>query len=317
MDLSALLIFKAVADTGGVSRAAARLHRVPSNITTRVRQLEAELGTALFHRRKRRLTLSPEGRTLLAYAERLLSLSAEAEAAVRDGMPRGRLALGSLESTAAARLPALLARFHAAHPQVRLELVTGTTGMLVDKVLGGELAAAFVAEPFTAQGLEMHRAFTEELVLIVPRALRSLDHAPILGFAAGCSYRRRLEAWLQQQGISPERVMEYGSYHAIVACVAAGGGMAFVPRCVLSSQWSNSLQVRRLPRDVSEARTFLVWRHPSSAVDALLAILKRPAVSRPVAPARSAAPKPAYRSAARRRSAGRPSPRSSAPASSR
>ena len=316
MDLSSLEIFKAVAESGGVSRAAARLHRVPSNITTRVRQLEEQLGTALFHRRKRRLILSEEGKTLLAYAERLLALSREAEAAVRDGVPRGRLALGSLESTAAARLPLLLARFHAAHPEVRLELVTGTTGALVDKVLSGELAGAFVAEPFTAQGLEMQHAFTEELVLIAPRALRSLDHAPILGFAAGCSYRRRLEAWLQQQRISPERVMEYGSYHAIVACVAAGGGIAIAPRSVVSSQWKSSLQVRRLPRDVSEARTFLVWRQPFGALDALLAIAARPAL-RPGSPARSAAAKPAYRTAARRRPAGRPSPRSSAPASSR
>src|SRR5687767_2236057 len=253
MDLSSLEIFKAVAETGGVSRAAARLHRVPSNITTRVRQLEEQLGAALFHRRKRRLILSEEGKTLLVYAERLLSLSAEAEAAVRDGVPRGRLALGSLESTAAARLPALLARFHALHPEVRLELVTGTTGALVEKTLAGEIAAAFVAEPFTADGLEMRHVFTEELVLIAPRALRSLDHSPILAFGAGCSYRRRLEGWLQQQAISPERVMEYGSYHAIVACVAAGGGMAIVPRSVLSSEWKNSLDMRRLPRDVAAA----------------------------------------------------------------
>jgi DNA-binding transcriptional LysR family regulator len=304
MDLSSLEIFKAVADAGGVSRAAARLHRVPSNVTTRVRQLEQKLGTALFHRRKRRLILSEQGKTLLAYAQRLLSLSAEAAAAVGDGVPRGRLALGSLESTAAARLPALLARFHATHPEVRLELVTGTTGALVEKVLHGELAAAFIAEPFTSDGLEMRHTFTEELVLITPRGLRSLHHLPILGFAAGCSYRRRLETWLQQQGISPERVMEYGSYHAIVACVAAGGGIALVPRSVLSK--TGSLQVKR----VCEARTFLVWRQRSSALDALLSCLS----AKPSRPARGT---PAYRTASRRRIAGRPSRRSSAPASSR
>ena len=303
MDLSSLEIFKAVAETGGVSRAAARLHRVPSNVTTRVRQLEEQLGTALFHRRNRRLILSEAGKTLLGYAERLLALRREAEAALRDGMPRGRLALGSLESTAAARLPALLARFHALHPEVRLELATGTTGALVERVLSGELAAAFVAEPFTTEGLEARHAFTEELVLVTPRGLPSLEHAPVLGFAAGCSYRRRLEGWLQRQGISPERVMEYGSYHAIVACVAAGGGIAVVPRSVLGQQ--KSLQVRHLPRDVAVAKTFLVWRQRSSAVDALLAI-----VSPDAAPARRAAAKPAYRTAARRRSAKHPSLRS-------
>ncbi len=302
MDLSSLEIFKAVADAGGVSRAAARLHRVPSNVTTRVRQLEEKLGTPLFHRRNRRLILSAEGKTLLGYAERLLALSHEAQAAVRDGAPRGRVALGSLESTAAARLPRLLAAFHARHPEVRLELVTGTTGALVEKVLSGELAAAFVAEPFTVDGLEARHAFTEELVLIAPRG-RSLLHSPIIAFAAGCSYRRRLEAWLQRQRISPERVMEYGSYHAIVACVAAGGGMALVPRSVLGAE--ASLQVTRLPKDVAVAKTYLVWRQRSSAVDALLAMLSPAA-----APAKGGVATPAYRTASRRRSAARPSPRS-------
>jgi DNA-binding transcriptional LysR family regulator len=85
MDLVALQIFKAVAEAGGITRAAARLHRVQSNVTTRVKQLEASLGAQLFHRRRRRLELSAEGRTLLAYAERLLALSSEARAALRSG----------------------------------------------------------------------------------------------------------------------------------------------------------------------------------------------------------------------------------------
>ena len=61
MDLSALEIFKAVVEQGGVNKAAARLHRVPSNVTTRVRQLETQLGAKLFLRAGRRLTLSAEG----------------------------------------------------------------------------------------------------------------------------------------------------------------------------------------------------------------------------------------------------------------
>jgi DNA-binding transcriptional LysR family regulator len=272
MDLTALQIFKAVAETGGVTKAAARLHRVQSNITTRVKQLEAQLGTRLFHRSKRRLVLSAEGKTLLDYAERLLRLADEAEAALRSGAPRGTLRIGSLESTAATRLAPLLARYHRAYPEVRLELATGTTGALVARVLSGELEAAFVAEPFTAQGLRFQHAFTEELVLIGPKGLRAIGHTPILGFAAGCSYRRRLETWLARSGLAPERVMEYGSYHAIVACAAAGGGIAIVPRSVLRAlRPQKQVEIRRLPREVAHARTLLVWRdtQQSSALDAL------------------------------------------------
>src|SRR6185295_12539126 len=278
MDLIALQIFKTVAEAGGITKAAARLHRVQSNITTRVKQLEARLGTALFHRHKRRLVLSPEGRTLLAYAERLLALSAEAQAALSGGAPRGVLRIGSLESTAATRLPPVLSRYHLAYPEVRLELVTGTSGALVSRVVGGEIEAAFVAEPFTAQELEMQLAFSEELVLIAPkgfpeiRGAKDAAHLPVLAFAAGCSYRRRLETWLGRAGISAERVMEYGSYHAIVACVAAGCGIAVVPRSVVRAlRPEREVRIHRLPKDIAAAKTQLVWRqgHRSSALDAL------------------------------------------------
>src|SRR5713226_1924803 len=96
IDLTALEIFKTVAEQGGITRAALRLHRVQSNVTTRVRQLEERLGTKLFLRQGGRLTLSAEGKLLLAYAERLLHLSSEAEAALRSGTPRGTLQIGAL-----------------------------------------------------------------------------------------------------------------------------------------------------------------------------------------------------------------------------
>jgi DNA-binding transcriptional LysR family regulator len=319
MDLVALQIFKTVAEAGGITKAAARLHRVQSNITTRVKQLEASLGTALFHRHKRRLALTPEGRTLLAYAERLLALSSEAQAALRDGAPRGVLRIGSLESTAATRLPPVLSRYHLAYPEVRLELVTGTSGALVARVMSGDIEAAFVAEPFTAQGLEMQLAFSEELALIAPkgfaeiRSAKDAAHLPVLAFASGCSYRRRLEAWLGRAGVSPERVMEYGSYHAIVACVAAGAGIAVVPKSVLRAvRPQREVRIYPLPRDIAAAKTQLVWRqgHRSSALEALKRELLE-GLSRPAAASR------ASRSASRRPSAARRPRHSSAPAASR
>lgn len=311
MDLVALQIFKAVAESGGISRAAARLHRVQSNVTTRVQQLEARLNTRLFHRRNRRLVLSDEGRLLLGYANRLLQLSAEAEAALRGAAPSGTLRLGSLESTAATRLPPLLAAYHRAWPEVGVELATGTSAALVERVLRGELDAAFVAEPFTAGGLAMHHAYTETLVLVAPRGAQTLERLPILAFAAGCSYRRRLEAWLQGAGIVPGRVMEYGSYHAIVACASAGGGIAIVPQSVVQALPARpEVSIQALPKNVAQARTQLVWRegYQSAALDALKESL--PSGERTATPARPGAASPAYRTRARRPGAARREPRS-------
>lgn len=312
MDLVALRIFKTVAEAGGITRAAARLHRVQSNVTTRVKQLEESLGTTLFHRHKRRLVLSAEGKLLLGYAERLLRLSAEAEAALRQSGPRGTLRIGSLESTAATRLPPILSRYHAAYPDVRLELATGTTGALVARVRSGELEAAFVAEPFNSQDLETQPAFVEELVIIAPKGFgavkgaKDLAQAPILAFTTGCSYRQRLENWLARSGLAPERVMEYASYHAMVACAAAGSGIAVVPRSVLQAlRREQEIDIHPLPRDVAHAKTVLVWRsgHRSAALEAMKSALAISA--QPAARPRPVAGSPASRNGARRPAAAR------------
>jgi DNA-binding transcriptional LysR family regulator len=284
IDLVALEVFKTVAEQGGITKAAIRLHRVPSNVTTRVKQLEERLGTKLFLRANRRLVLSAEGKRLLGYADRLLRLSSEAEAALRNGSPAGVLQLGALESTAATRLPPILSQYHRRYPDVRLELVTGTTGALIGRVMNHEVEAAFIAEPFAADGLEGDPVFSEELVLITSKSFhkiktpRDIGRTTLIAFATGCSYRRRLESWLGGAKVVPERVMECGSYHAIVACVAAGAGIAIVPRSVIRvSVAASGVATYPLPSAVSKARTFFVWRHghQSIALDAMRAEVRR------------------------------------------
>ena len=121
MELSDLLTFSAVARLGGITRAADELNTVQSNVTQRVKALEAEIGTALFERHSRGMTLTGAGRRLLPYAQRMAALSREAMLAARDdGEPKGPLSIGSMETTAAVRLPSLLAEFHRRFPAVRL-----------------------------------------------------------------------------------------------------------------------------------------------------------------------------------------------------
>ena len=104
IDLESLKIFRTVVDEGGVVRAATKLNRVQSNVTTRIRQLEQHVGARLFRREGRSIRLSAEGHTLLIYADRLLRLADEAVSQMRTGKPRGIFRLGSLESTAGTRL---------------------------------------------------------------------------------------------------------------------------------------------------------------------------------------------------------------------
>src|ERR1700730_6237233 len=174
MNFADLQVFKSVVDEGGVIRAASKLHRVPSSVTTRIKQLEASMGVKLFHRDRQRLHLSPAGELLLDYAERLIQLSDEARDVVSGTMPRGVLKLGALESTAASRLPPILAGFHSRYPEVRLELATGTNDALLGQLAERRLDAAFMAEPPAGRAFEHIPVFTERLTVI-----SSTDHPPI------------------------------------------------------------------------------------------------------------------------------------------
>ncbi len=264
MDLSSLEIFRAVAHEASVTRAAQQLQRAQSNVTTRIRQLEEDLGVELFLRDGKRMSLTERGSEFLAYAEQLLALADEARQSMHPAEPGGRLRLGSMESTAASRLPALLASYHKACPRVALEVSTGTSRALFDGVRARRLDCALVAAgpgwagELDGSGLRGEPLFREELLMILPA-----EHPPVhdvaevrlrtlAGFARGCTYRQLAEDSLG----TPLTVQEVGSYHAILACVAAGACVGVLPRSVL--QLLGTPPLRILP--LAEVDTWLVWR---------------------------------------------------------
>lgn len=267
MELADLRIFRSVVQEGGVTRAAEKLNRVQSNVTTRVRQLEADLGVQLFIREGKKLHLSPEGKLLLDYADRLLDLAQEAREALHDAKPRGLLRLGTMESTAAMRLPVPMNEYLRRYPDVTLELRTGNTTTLATALLAGELDAALLADPVADAPFEKVPIYDEELVIVA-----TADHPPIksprdakpqavLAFEAGCSYRQRLQDWFAHHGEMPDRIVEIGSYHAMLGCAVAGMGISLLPRIVLTTfPDAKLLSVHSLPKGLDRAPTVLIWR---------------------------------------------------------
>jgi DNA-binding transcriptional LysR family regulator len=268
MELSALRIFKAVAEEGSVTLAASRLNRVQSNVSARLTQLEESLGVTLFHRASRKLQITSEGERLLAYADRLLQLADEAQAAMQpDQQPSGQLRIGSMETTAAARLPRVLAAFNRKHPAVDLILDTAPTDHLLDGVLKHRLDLALVAGPVDHPELEQRPAFHEELVLITSHAHapvaspRELERRTLLVFRSGCTYRRRLESWFAEGDVAPARVSEFGTFEAILGCVAAGMGVALMPKELLDQRkLADTVRQHALPPHIAQVETMLVWR---------------------------------------------------------
>lgn len=286
MELTDLQTFAAVARTSGITRAAEELNTVQSNVTQRVKALEAEIGTALFERHSRGMTLTGAGRRLLPYARQMAALSREAVLAARDdGEPKGPLEIGSMETTAAVRLPALLADFHRRFPAVRLSLRTATTADLVAAVLDGSLDGAFVAGPISHADLTATVAFREELVLVTARHIKNLaelraitpESGPTaLVFRTGCTYRQRLEQVLTEFGWPSATRFELGTLDGMVGCVAAGMGVTLLPRAVVGK--NESVKVHSLGSAQSRVETLFVTRraaHDYSALRGFIACLNK------------------------------------------
>jgi len=119
VDLQALRYFQAVAKAGSISKAAREMNYAQSNLTARIQQLESDLKTQLFYRHHRGTALTDKGKILLSYAEKIFQLLDEAQNVLSDDhTPRGPLAIGSMETTAAVRLPKWLSGFHRKYPEV-------------------------------------------------------------------------------------------------------------------------------------------------------------------------------------------------------
>jgi len=281
MDLVDLQIFRAVVREGGITRAARQLNRVQSNVTTRVRQLEQDLGMPLFIREGKQLHLSPTGAVLLDYADRLLDLAQEARDAIHDGAPRGPLHLGAMESTAAIRLPEPLSQFHKRYPGVQLDLHSRPIPEMAAAVLSGSLDAALVAEPIEDERFDKALIYDEELVLVAEaghppiRSPRDVQEKCVLAFEHGCPYRLRMQQWFARSGKLPERLVEMSSWHAIIGCTAARMGISLMPRMLLSSFPAKLLSTHPLPAELSHAPTILIWRKgsPSPKISALIEVL--------------------------------------------
>ncbi|WP_044175997.1 putrescine utilization regulator PtrR [Phytobacter massiliensis] len=267
MDLTQLEMFNAVAQTGSITQAAQKVHRVPSNLTTRIRQLEADLGVELFIRENQRLRLSPAGHSFLRYSQQILALVDEARMVVAGDEPQGLFSLGALESTAAVRIPATLAAYNRRYPRIQFDLATGPSGTMIDGVLEGTLSAAFVDGPVMHPGLEGIPVYQEEMMIVAPRGhtpisrAQQVNGASIYAFRANCSYRRHFESWFQADKATPGRIHEMESYHGMLACVIAGAGLALIPRSMLESMPGHQqVDAWPLTEKWRWLTTWLVWR---------------------------------------------------------
>ncbi|MFD0714847.1 LysR family transcriptional regulator [Paenibacillus sp. GCM10027626] len=277
MDLNDLKIFQTVADYGSISKAAAELGYVQSNVTARIKLLERELQTPLFDRHKRGMTLNTEGKRLLEYSQEILSKFEEMQRVFRESAesPAGMLEIGIVETIIS--LPQLLASYYNKYPNVALSLKTGVTEQLLQEVLDYKLAGAFVVGPVKHPLIEQYEAFQEELVIVSKSPAFSLEEVtakPLLLYDKGCSYRWRLEAWLKEEGIAPRQIMVFGTFDTIIGSVAAGLGITIVPEnSVKELAAKGMVHCHRVPERYRDITTIFIRRSDSRMTHSLKAFI--------------------------------------------
>lgn len=266
MELKDLLIFESVASNGSISKAADELNYVQSHVTARIKALENQLNTKLFDRHSRGTTMNTEGRRLLVYAEKILSLVEEMNKEFHDSAePSGTLEIGTIETVQ--KLPYILSMYHQNFPNVELTLKTGVSQELMQLVLDRKLDGAFVTGFSVHPELEQVEVFREELVLISDRKMMSYDALkaqPILVFNSGCSYRARLESWLADCGITNAKVMEFGTQETILGGVMAGLGISIIPMsAVRYLKAADAIHCYPLPEKYSDISTVFIRKADS------------------------------------------------------
>lgn len=296
MDLTDLQTFAAVARTGGITRAADELNTVQSNVTARIRDLEHELGAVLFNRHPRGVTLTRAGRQLLPFAAEAARVVDAARRAVADGPePSGSLRIGTLETTAAVRLPPILTEYCRAYPEVDLSVSTGTTGALTADVLEHRIDGAFVAAPVDHPDLVGEVIVTEELVLVTAPHIRDVEAlrrrrdgdtlstpdlkqaGPLKAvvFRTGCTYRRTFEAVLAERGLGGIRWLEFGTLDGIIGCVGAGLGITLLPYAVVAGKARAGLvATHALPAAQARVDTLFIRRRDAYVPSAMTRLIE-------------------------------------------
>ncbi|MGW2600774.1 LysR family transcriptional regulator [Streptomyces klenkii] len=275
LDLARLRALHAVSVHGSVSAAATALGYTPSAVSQAVTKLERETRTALLERRGRGVALTDEGRHLASTAQQLLALveRAETELEERRGRPAGRLVVGAFPSAARGLLPGVLARLARDHPALDARLVEIDPHLSVDLVSQGVLDLAVVHDWDIAplappEGLEQVLIGEDRCDVLVPeghplagRAMldrSDLPHQRWICQPPGTVCHDWLVRTLRADGHEPDLAYQAAENHTHIALVAAGLGIALMPRL---GRGALPEGVRAVPLDpVPVRRLSVLWR---------------------------------------------------------
>lgn len=295
MNLHLLRLFAAVGEHRHVSQAAAALRISQPAVSRGIRELEKQLDVALLDRGSRTVRLTEAGEVLHRHAIAIFRQEAAAEEELRAhlGLSRGRLRVGASTTVSMYYLPALLARFYDAHPNVEIELTSANTAEIARGLLEYQFDLALVEGPVRQEQLLVRRWREDTLVLIAslahplakrdrstPVRVEELSEYPWAARESGSGTQAVVDRYLETRGIRPRSLLRLNSTEAIKRAVEASRSLLSY---VSAKSIPHAVLARRLvvlPLEgagLKRALNFLSINHrpPSPAAKAFIEELER------------------------------------------
>jgi DNA-binding transcriptional LysR family regulator len=291
MNLSDLEILVCLAEEGSFSRVAEKLNRSQPAVSQAIRRLEETFEVQLLDRTSRRAVLTGAGTSLVSYAGRMLQLwgGAVKTMAERRNGKRGVLRLAANGLLCDYLLPPLLEAFRLDHPHAKIEVVQCAAAGIPTALLDQDLDFGFLSYAPSHRDIETQVLFRDDLVLAVPPnhhmarstqvCFQQLAGESFLAHSASTPSRKRLEYQFGQEGVALRVAMELPSLEALKRFVAAGAGVAILPRLCLERELKDGslvaprMKAQPIGRDIRVA--FRRTRMPSPLAGDFLDLLTR------------------------------------------
>jgi DNA-binding transcriptional LysR family regulator len=220
LDITTLRSFVAVADSGGVTRAAGFLHLTQSAVSMQLKRLEELLDLELLDRSGRTIALTASGEQMLGYARRMVALNDEVMARLTDQAYEGEVTLGVPHDIVHPVIPRVLHRFNTSYPRVKVQLVSSNSRDLKEKYSRGECDLILTTE---ATGTEDSETIHEMPLRWVgaPNGSAWRQRPLRLAFCRHCLFRPKVTAALDAAGIEWDMAVDSESDRTIEATVSA------------------------------------------------------------------------------------------------
>lgn len=263
--LSQLRFFCAIVEMGSIAAAADKMNCVASNITMRLKELENDIGHALFTRENKSLTITPAGRKFYQDVKPLVEKCDELPFLWEKDKQRAIFKIGALDVAFLTCIYKKLPEFIKNYPDIDVSIIKGFSFALERMVLEQTIDLAITDGPVQTTQLQSVFAFHQPLYLVMPEGIKK-ESADIIKksnfylFNQDCFYRQRVEVWLEQKGYQPRTIQTIESYDVITACLKLGSGFSCMPESIITQLYKQGhiLNVRPMP-ELGPTDVYFVW----------------------------------------------------------